>query len=334
MTAVDLQSGPGPGTDPGAGSDVGAVKAVEVAGLCVAYGDNLVLDGLDFTVLRGEVVVFLGPNGAGKTTAIEIFEGLRTPSSGRVKVLGATPWEAGEAWRARVGAVLQSWRDHAKWRVGEFLDYLGSYYRPFSTAEVPRPWPIPDLLRTVGLAEEESKRIGQLSGGKRRRLDVAAGLVGRPEILFLDEPTAGFDPLARRGFHDVIQSLADDRTTILMTTHDLGEAEEVASRILVLAERRIIADGSPDQLRRLDFGQAEVRWSDGAQRHVHATSDATGFLRELLSEGGRVEDLEVRRATLEDAYIGLVRQAEGGTATDVQRNTLAILDAAGEGSLA
>ena len=119
-----------------------------------------------------------------------------------------------------------------------------------------------------------------------------------------------------------------------MTTHDLGEAEEVASRILVLAERRIIADGSPDQLRRLDFGQAEVRWSDGAQRHVHATSDATGFLRELLSEGGRVEDLEVRRATLEDAYIGLVRQAEGGTATDVQRNTLAILDAAGEGSLA
>ena len=248
--------------------------------------------------------------------------------------MGATPWEAGEVWRARVGAVLQSWRDHAKWRVGEFLDYLGSYYRPFSTTEVPRPWPTPDLLRTVGLAEEESKRIGQLSGGKRRRLDVAAGLVGRPEVLFLDEPTAGFDPLARRGFHDIIQSLADDRTTILMTTHDLGEAEEVASRILILAEHRIIADGSPDQLRRLDFGQAEVRWSDGAQRHVHATSDATGFLRELLSEGGRVEDLEVRRATLEDAYIGLVRQAEGGTATDVQRNTLAILDAAGEGSLA
>ena len=177
MTAVGLQPGPGPGTDPGTGPDAGAVKAVEVADLCVAYGDNLVLDGLNLTVLRGEVVVLLGPNGAGKTTAIEIFEGLRTPSSGRVKVLDATPWEAGEVWRARVGAVLQSWRDHAKWRVGEFLDYLGSYYRPFSTAEVPRPWPTPDLLRTVGLAEEESKRIGQLSGGKRRRLDVAAGLV-------------------------------------------------------------------------------------------------------------------------------------------------------------
>ncbi len=171
------------------------------------------------------------------------------------------------------------------------------------------------LLEVVGLADDADKLVKQLSGGKRRRLDVAAGMVGRPELLFLDEPTAGFDPSARRDFHDLISSLSDLDTTILMTTHDLDEAEKVADRIVILADHRIIADGSPDALRRLEFGDAEVRWFDGEQRQVHITDDATGFVRSLLmAPTGVISDLEVRRTSLEDIYIALVNQAEGKAA--------------------
>lgn len=296
----------------------------------MAYGSNVVLDGIDMRVERGEVVVLLGPNGAGKTTTVEILEGFRQRSAGKVKVLGTDPAHGGEAWRARVGVVLQSWRDHAKWRVRELVDYLGAYYEPYSTPSVRRPWDTDALLEVVGLAGDAEKLVKQLSGGRRRRLDVAAGLVGRPELLFLDEPTAGFDPVARRDFHDLISSLSDLDTTILMTTHDLDEAEKVADRIMILADRRIVANGSPDSLRRLEFGEAEVRWFDGAQRHVHATSDATGFVRHLLeSPDAVVDDLEVRRTSLEDVYIALVNQAGGDTtATPARGHALRTLQAA------
>nr|NLD40027.1 ABC transporter ATP-binding protein [Actinomycetales bacterium] len=287
---------------------------VQVSGLTMAYGDNLVLNHIDLTVQRGEVVVLLGPNGAGKTTTVEILEGFRRRSSGQVLVLGADPERASEAWRARVGMVLQSWRDHAKWKVHELIDYLGAYYAPYSTPTTRRPWPTAALLETVGLADDAQKKVSQLSGGRRRRLDVAAGLVGRPELLFLDEPTAGFDPIARRDFHDLILSLADLDTTILMTTHDLDEAGKVADRILILADSRIVADGSPDELRRLEFGASEVRWFDGETRHVHAAEDPTDFLRGMLRDPDtRVEELEIRRTSLEDVYIALVNQAEGVT---------------------
>jgi ABC-2 type transport system ATP-binding protein len=189
--------------------------------------------------------------------------------------------------------VLQSWRDHGKWRVRELLAHLGSYYAPYAAPGVPRPWDVDELIATVGLTEQAGQRVRRLSGGQRRRLDVAIGIVGRPELLFLDEPTAGFDPEARREFHDLVHRLAD--------------------RILILAAGRIIADGSADELSRLMSTQAEVRWSRDGQRFVHSADEPTRFVRELFRQYGEsVEDLEVRRASLEDTYMALVRQAESG----------------------
>ncbi len=287
---------------------------LDVRDLRMRYGKTDVLKGVSFTARRGEVLALLGPNGAGKTTTIEILEGFRIRSAGEVSVLGADPARGGEAWRARTGVVLQSWRDHAKWQVRELLGHLGRYYAPYSTASVRRPWDVDDLLETVGLAPHARKRVRNLSGGQRRRLDVAIGIVGRPELLFLDEPTAGFDPEARRDFHDVVHRLADrEEATILLTTHDLDEAERLADRILILAAGTIIADGSADELARAMSGQSEVRWSRDGQRFVHATDDATAFVRELFRQYGEsVEDLQVRRASLEDTYMALVRRAEQG----------------------
>src|SRR5690242_1113205 len=250
------------------------------------YGKTDVLNGVSFTARRGEVLVVLGPNGAGKTTAIEILEGFRIRSAGQVRVLGVDPAHGGEAWRARIGVVLQSWRDHGKWRVRELLANLGSYYAPYSSPEASRPWDTDELIALVCLTEHAHKRIRQLSGGQRRRLDVAVGIVGRPELLFLDEPTAGFDPEARREFHDLVHRLADDETTILLTTHDLDEAEKLADRILILAAGRVIADGSADELSRQIANQAEVRWTHDGQRFVHATAEATKFVHDLFNQYG------------------------------------------------
>jgi ABC-2 type transport system ATP-binding protein len=256
----------------------------------------------------------LGPNGAGKTTTIEILEGFRMRSAGEVTVLGEDPAHAGEAWRARIGVVLQSWRDHAKWRVRELLEHLGRYYAHYRTPEIPRPWDTGELLDLVGLTAQARSRVGNLSGGQRRRLDVAIGIVGRPELLFLDEPTAGFDPEARRDFHDLVHRLADqEEATIVLTTHDLDEAERLADRILILAGGQIIADGSADELSRRMSTQAEVRWSRDGQRFVHPADEPTRFVRDLFRQYGEsIEDLEVRRASLEDTYMALVRQSESG----------------------
>jgi ABC-2 type transport system ATP-binding protein len=282
---------------------------LDVRDLRMRYGKTDVLRGVTFTARRGEVLALLGPNGAGKTTTIEILEGFRKRSAGEVSVLGRDPAHGGEAWRARTGVVLQSWRDHAKWQVRELLTHLGRYYLPYR-----RPWDVDDLIETVGLTEHARKRVRNLSGGQRRRLDVAIGIVGRPEVLFLDEPTAGFDPEARRDFHDLVHRLADrEDATILLTTHDLDEAERLADRILILAGGRIIADGSADALSRAMSTQAEVRWSRDGQRFVHPADDPTSFVRELFRQYGEsVEDLEVRRASLADTYMALVRQAEHG----------------------
>ncbi len=286
---------------------------VEVGDLRMRYGSHEVLTGVDFEVRRGEVVALLGPNGAGKTTTIEILEGFRTRSSGRVTVLGEDPAQAGEAWRARTGVVLQSWRDHPRWTPRRLLAHLGGFYAPYGTRETPRPFDVEELIGLVGLGSHADRRIVTLSGGQRRRLDVAVGIVGRPELLFLDEPTAGFDPHARREFHDLVHRLSDlDGTTILLTTHNLDEAERLADRILILANGTIVADGSADQLARQVAGAAEVRWRAGGEAFVHATQDATAFVRELLARGGDdVTDLEVRRVSLEDTYMSLVHGQAG-----------------------
>ncbi len=257
---------------------------LDVRDLRMRYGTKDVLTGVEFQARRGEVLALLGPNGAGKTTTIEILEGFRMRSAGEVRVLGTDPAHGGEAWRARLGVVLQSWRDHGKWRVSELLEHLGRYYAPYATDSVARPWDTGELLAAVGLTEHAGRRIRQLSGGQRRRLDVAIGIVGRPEVLFL-----------------------------VLTTHDLDEAEKLADRILVLAGGTIIADGSADALSRRMSTEAEVRWTRDGQRYVHATQDATRYVRELFAQFGEaIGELEVRRASLEDTYLRLVQLVEAG----------------------
>ncbi|HUG85824.1 MAG TPA: ABC transporter ATP-binding protein [Euzebya sp.] len=285
---------------------------VTVRELRMRYGTKDVLDGVDFDIARGEVVTLLGPNGAGKTTTIEVLEGFRERSAGDVNVLGQDPARAGEAWRARTGVVLQSWRDHPRWTPRRLLSHLGEFYAPYTTTDRPRPRDVDELIEVVGLGDQRDQRILTLSGGQRRRLDVAIGIVGRPELLFLDEPTAGFDPHARREFHDLVHRLADlEDTTILLTTHDLDEAEKLADRILILAAGRIVASGTADQLAQQVAGEAQVRWRRAGETFVHATGDATGFVRGLFAQDGEdITDLEVRRANLEDTYITLVQQHE------------------------
>ncbi|MGF9759066.1 ABC transporter ATP-binding protein [Microvirga sp. 0TCS3.31] len=294
---------------------------IDVHDLRMRYGDKDVLTGVDFSIDAGEVVCLLGPNGAGKTTTIEILEGFRERSAGAVEVLGEDPARASEAWRARTGVVLQSWRDHARWTPRALLDQVGGYYAAYSTAERPRPVPTDELLEVVGLVDLADQKIATFSGGQRRRLDVAMGIVGRPELLFLDEPTAGFDPQARREFHQVVHRLADlEHTTILLTTHDLDEAEKLADRVLILAGGRIVADDTAERLALRAALEVEVKWSRGGERFVHSTDDATDFVRRLLNEPGPpVVDLEVRRASLEDAYLDLVQRHESGRSDEAVR---------------
>ncbi|HEU5130210.1 MAG TPA: ABC transporter ATP-binding protein [Glycomyces sp.] len=288
-----------------------AGPAIAVSDLRMRYGDKDVLNGVDFTVETGSVTALLGPNGAGKTTTVEILEGFRARSGGEVAVLGADPARGDERWRARMGIVLQEWRDNGKWRVRDLLAHFADYYRPYTD-----PWGADELLDMVGLTEQAGQRTQALSGGQRRRLDVAAGIVGRPALLFLDEPTTGFDPQARREFHELVHRLTDlEGTTILLTTHDLAEAEKLAERILILAGGRIIADGSPDALARAAATTAEVKWVQDGRLQVHATDDATAFARKLLAtDEGAVTDLEIHRASLEEAYLALVEQFEAGEA--------------------
>ncbi|MCM2388686.1 ABC transporter ATP-binding protein [Streptomyces sp. CWNU-1] len=282
----------------------------------MAYGDTHVLHGIDLDIHRGEVFALLGPNGAGKTTTVEILEGFRQRSAGEVRVLGSDPERGDDAWRGRIGLVLQSWRDHRRWRVAELLTHFAMYY--------PDPRDPAELLALVGLTEQADQRVERLSGGQRRRLDVALGIVGRPELLFLDEPTTGFDPQARHEFHVLVERLArDEGVTVLLTTHDLVEAERLADRIAMLVNGRIRACGTPSELARRAAAQAEVRWTadDGTPRRER-TEDPSQLVWELHRDaGGPIADLEVRRPTLEDTYLHMVHRkadgADGADGTDV-----------------
>lgn len=287
----------------------GATPVVEARDLRMSYGSTHVLRGVDLEIRRGEIFALLGPNGAGKTTTVEILEGFRQRSAGEVRVLGTDPARADDAWRGRIGLVLQSWRDHRRWQVAELLTHFATYY--------PDPRDPAELLDLVGLTHQARQRVDRLSGGQRRRVDVALGIIGRPELLFLDEPTTGFDPEARRDFHDLIERLArTEGVTILLTTHDLAEAERLADRIAMLVDGRIRACGTPAELARRAAAQAEVRWTapDGRPRHER-TADPSGLVWELHREtAGPIADLEVRRPTLEDTYLHMVHRQ--GTDTD------------------
>ncbi|WP_280695739.1 ABC transporter ATP-binding protein [Kitasatospora sp. GP82] len=265
------------------------------------YGQRDVLDGLDLEIRRGELFGLLGPNGAGKSTTIEILEGYRRRSAGEVEVLGQDPERDDPSWRARIGIVLQSSRDHGRWRVGELLDHFAGYYaEPFDPAE---------LLRTVGLSAQADQQTAKLSGGQRRRLDVAMGIIGRPELLFLDEPTTGFDPEARRDFHELIRGLRDvGGMTIVLTTHDMTEAQQLSDRIGILQAGRLTAVGTLDELAAAARARSEVRWTDhdGSPRR-QLTADPSHAVWELHQQyGGPIPGLEVRRPTLEDTYLGMV----------------------------
>jgi ABC-2 type transport system ATP-binding protein len=298
---------------------------LDIRDLRMRYGTTDVLKGVSFVAHPGEVLVLLGPNGAGKTTTIEILEGFRMRSAGEVRVLGVDPAHGDETWRADLGVVLQSWRDHGNWRVRDLLHQFGRYYAPYSTDQISKPWDTDELVEAVGLTEHAGKKVRRLSGGQRRRLDVAIGIVGRPRLLFLDEPTAGFDPEARRDFHDLVHRLSDSNTTILLTTHDLDEAEKLADRIMILAGGTIIADGSADELARRMSTESEIKWTVDGQRFVHSTLDATAFVRELFVEHGEaLGDLEVRRASLEDTYMSMVKQFESGAAEAAVREFAAV----------
>jgi ABC-2 type transport system ATP-binding protein len=273
--------------------------AIEVRGLAKRYGDVRAVDGVDLTIRKGEVFAILGPNGAGKSTIVEILEGYRTRDAGEVRVLGADPGRPTREWRSRIGIVLQTANDAAELTVRETVRHFANYY--------PRPRDPDQVIADVGLTESAGKRIRQLSGGQRRRVDVALGVIGDPELLFLDEPTTGFDPEARRQFWELISRLADDGTTVLLTTHYLDEAEALADRVAVIARGRIAAEGEPATLGGRATAKAVVAWTDEGERRTVETDTPTATVLELTHRfDGEVPGLTVTRPTLEDVYLHLI----------------------------
>ncbi len=276
--------------------------AISVRGLRKQYGTFTAVDGVDVDVATGEILALLGPNGAGKTTTVEICEGYRTRDGGEVSVLGVDPAHGDHTWRERVGVVLQTSGFTEELTVRETLAHFASLYRD--------PRDVDELLDAVGLVDKAATRARQLSGGQQRRLDVAVGVVGRPELLFLDEPTTGFDPEARRQFWDLIHRLRDEGTTILLTTHYLEEAEALADRVAVIVDGRIVADAPPRLLGGRDQAATIVRWVDADGPHEVRTATPTATIAELAARhGGELAELTVSRPTLEDVYLRLIGAA-------------------------
>jgi ABC-2 type transport system ATP-binding protein len=274
------------------------MTAIEVTGLRKSYRGHEVVRGIDLAVARGEVFALLGPNGAGKTTTTEILEGHRRRDGGEVRVLGEDPGTAGRHWRARIGIVLQDTDDAADLTVAETVRHVAGFY--------PDPRPVDEVIELVGLTDKRGGRIRSLSGGQRRRVDVALGIVGRPELLFLDEPTTGFDPQARRQFWDLIRALAAEGTTILLTTHYLEEAETLADRLAVIAEGRIVAEGTPATLGGRAADAAKVTWRENGVPRTEQVADPTELIRKLVAEDADLSTLTVTRPTLEDTYLTLI----------------------------
>ena len=298
-------------------SGMADATAIKVEGLRKAYGENEAVRGISFEVSPGEVFGFLGPNGAGKTTTIEILEGYRPRTGGEVSVLGVDPGKGTREWRTRIGLVLQECELNPLLTVAETMNLYSSFF--------PNPRPVDETLELVGLGDRHKARVGSLSGGQQRRLDVGVGIVGNPELLFLDEPTTGFDPSARRDAWNMIEGLKELGTTIVLTTHYMEEAQHLADRVVIMREGGIVAEGPPETLGDQLGRQTMIRFRSsngladraagalGTQAQVSgnqatiASADPQRDLYRLLSwadgEGVELPDLEVRRPSLEDVFL-------------------------------
>ncbi|MFG2036640.1 ABC transporter ATP-binding protein [Dactylosporangium sp. NPDC048998] len=277
--------------------------AITVRSLHKSYGKAVAVDGVDLDVRAGEVFALLGPNGAGKTTTVEILEGFRRRTSGDVRVLGVDPQQGDAAWRARVGVVLQSTGEFDDLTAREVVHHFANYYPAAADPD--------EIITRVGLAEKQHARTRTLSGGQKRRLDVALGIVGRPELLFLDEPTTGFDPEARREFWGLIRDLARAGTTILLTTHYLDEAEALADRVGVLAGGQLVAVDTPDRLGGRGEAGVTVGWLGPDGPVTERTETPTALVARLAETfGGEVPGLTVTRPSLEDVYLRMIGAGE------------------------
>ena len=278
------------------------MNVIEVQGLHKSYADTKAVDGVDLTIAEGEIFALLGPNGAGKTTTVEILEGFRKADSGNISVLGFDPSQRGvqsRIWRNRIGIVLQSTADAGDLTVIETLSHFAKYYSA--------PRDVDEVINSVGLDEKRSALIRTLSGGQRRRLDVGLGIIGSPELLFLDEPTTGFDPEARRAFWSLIESLRKGGTTILLTTHYLDEAEALADRVAVITRGKIMEVSTPTQLGGRATAKARVQWKSNGVMQEEMTDNPTEVVKRLSAQfPGEVPELQVLRPSLEDIYLSMI----------------------------
>ena len=278
------------------------MTVIEVKGLVKSYGDFTAVAGIDLTIEAGEIFALLGPNGAGKTTTVEILAGFRAPDSGAVSVLGfdpATKGDAGRAWRNRIGIVLQTASDAGSFKVREIVKHFSAFYA--------NPRDVDQVIEAVGLTAKRDSLVLELSGGQRRRLDVALGIIGNPELLFLDEPTTGFDPEARRAFWSLIRDLKASGTTILLTTHYLDEAEELADRVAVIAAGRIIEVSTPALLGGRSTAKATITWLGKSGLESEESDNPTAIVTKLAGQfGGEIPELAITRPSLEDIYLKMI----------------------------
>ena len=278
------------------------MKVIEVKGLVKSYGDFKAVAGIDLTIEAGEIFALLGPNGAGKTTTVEILAGFRDRNAGSVSVLGfdpATKGDAGRNWRNRIGIVLQSASDAGSFKVREIVKHFSTFYA--------NPRDVDQVLEAVGLSAKRDALVLDLSGGQRRRLDVALGIIGSPELLFLDEPTTGFDPEARRAFWSLIRDLKAGGTTILLTTHYLDEAEALADRVAVITAGKIIEVSTPALLGGRSTAKATVQWLGANGIQSEESNNPTAVVTKLAAQfGGEIPDLSVTRPSLEDIYLKMI----------------------------
>jgi ABC-2 type transport system ATP-binding protein len=278
------------------------MSLIEVKGLTKSYGDVHAVRGIDLNIEQGEIFSILGPNGAGKTTTVEILEGFRTRDLGTVSVLGFDPNTGGHQsreWRNRIGIVLQTSSDAGDLTVFETINHFSGYYS--------NPRDVEEVIDSVGLQDKRAALIRNLSGGQRRRLDVALGIIGNPELIFLDEPTTGFDPEARRAFWSLIKSLRSDGATIVLTTHYLDEAEALADRVAIINKGVIAEISTPSELGGRATSQATVQWRDGARLKSEKTDNPTAVIAALSAAfSGEIPELVVTRPSLEDIYLEMI----------------------------